>query len=52
MLLLNNINKNNSLLNGPSTGWVLRHNTKALQEELYFCMGKMIALSVVHGGPG
>ena len=40
MLLLNNINENNSLLNGPSTGQVLRHNTKALQEELYFLHGK------------
>ena len=32
MLLLNNINENHSLLNGLSTGRVLRHNTKALQE--------------------
>lgn len=52
MLLMNAIKENNSLLDGPSVSRVLRHNTAALQEELYLCMGKMIALSVVHGGPG
>lgn len=52
MLLMNAIKENNSLLDGPSGSRVLRHNTAALQEELYLCMGKMIALSIVHGGPG
>ena len=52
MLLMNSIKDNNSLLDGPSNRRVLRHNTPALQEEMYLCMGKMIALSVVHGGPG
>ena len=52
MLLLNNIKENNSLLIGPTTQRAIRHNTKALQDELYLCIGKMIALSVVHGGPG
>ena len=52
MLLINNIRENNSLLNSSPTSRVLRHNTAALQEELYLCMGKMMALSVVHGGPG
>lgn len=52
MLLINAIRENNSLLDGPSTNRVLRHNTTALQEELYLCVGKMIALSIVHGGPG
>lgn len=52
MLLMNSIKENNSLLEGHSTHRVLRHNTTALQDELYLCMGKMIALSVVHGGPG
>ena len=52
MLLMNAIRENHSLLDGPLTTRVLRHNTTALQEDLYFCMGKMIALSIVHGGPG
>ena len=52
VLLMNAIRKNNSLLDGPLTTRVLRHNTTALQNELYLCMGKMIALSIVHGGPG
>ena len=52
MLLMNAIKENNSLLDGPSGSCVLRHNTAALQEELYLCMGKMIALSIVQGGPG
>ncbi len=52
MLLMNIIKENNSLLEGSSTCRVLRHNTTALQNELYLCMGKMIALSIVHGGPG
>ena len=49
MLLMNAIRENNSLLDGPLTTRVLRHNTTALQNELYLCMGKMIALSIVHG---
>jgi hypothetical protein len=52
MLLMNAIRENNSLLDGPLTTRVLRHNTTALQNELYLYMGKMIALSIVHGGPG
>ena len=52
MLLMNSIKENNSLLEGPSNSRVVRHNTAALQDELYLSMGKMIALSVVHGGPG
>ena len=52
MLLKNAIRENNSLLDGPPTTRVLRHNTTALQNELYFCIGRMIALSIVHGGPG
>ena len=52
MLLMNAIKENNSLLDGPSVSRVLRRSTAALQEELYLCVGKMIALSVVHGGPG
>ena len=52
MLLMNAIRENNSLSDGASNMRVLRHNTTALQEELYLCIGKMIALSIVHGGPG
>ena len=52
MLLMNGVRENNSLLDGPLITHVLRHNTTALQNELYLCMGKMIALSIVHGGPG
>lgn len=52
MLLMNSIRENSSLLDGPSTNCVLHHNTTALQEELYLCVAKMIALSIVHGGPG
>ena len=52
MILMNNIRENNYLLNSSPTSRVLCHNTAALQEELYLCMGKMTALSVVHGGPG
>ena len=52
MLLMNAIRKNNSLLDGPLTTCVVRHNTTALQNELYLCIGKMITLSIVHGGPG
>ena len=52
MLLMNSIKESCSLLDGPPNSRVLRHNTTALREELYFFMGKMIALSIVHGGPG
>ena len=52
MLLMNVINENHYLLDGPSTKRILCHNTTALQEELYLFMGKMISLSLIHGGPG
>ena len=52
MLLMNAIRENNSHLDGHSSTRILRHNITALQEELYLCMGKMIALSIIHGGPG
>ena len=45
------IKEKNSLM-ALQTRRVLYHDTPALQEEMYICMGKMIALSVVHGGPG
>ena len=47
MILMNNIRENNYLLNSSPTSRVLCHNTAALQEELYLCMGKMTALSMV-----
>ena len=52
MLLMNSIKENNSLLEGLSNSRVVRHNTAAIQDELYLSLGNMIALSVVHGGPG
>ena len=41
-----------SLFAGPSHGRVLQHNTKALDEDVFATVGKMIVLSVLHGGPG
>ena len=49
---MNTIKNNGLLLDGSPAKRVLRHNTTALQEELYLIMGKMIALSIIHGGPG
>jgi hypothetical protein len=51
-LLLKSMKNNNSLFDGPQTSRVLRHNTSALQDELFVIVGKFIVLSVLHGGPG
>ena len=51
-IMLKKIQKNNSLLDGsPEFGRVVRHNTIALQEGLFLFMGKLFAMSIVHGGP-
>ena len=51
-IMLKKIQKNNSLLDGsPEFGQVVRHNTIALQEGLFLFMGKLFAMSIVHGGP-
>ncbi len=52
MLFLNSLNSQENLLEGPLDKRVLRHNTSALDKNVYKSIGKIIALSVIHGGPG
>lgn len=52
MLVISSLREQNSLFQGPADRRVLRHNTTALQEKVYLTMGKIIGLSLVHGGPG
>lgn len=50
-LVLKPIKENNSRMDGPLYARVLRHNTTSLQENQYLYIGKLMALSIVHGGP-
>jgi len=52
MLFMNSLNSQESLFEGPLDKRVLRHNTSSLDKHVYMIVGKIIALSVIHGGPG
>ena len=51
MLLMEALNSQEFLLSGEPTRRVLKHNTQAFDREVYYTIGKMIALSIIHGGP-
>ncbi|TWW53121.1 G2/M phase-specific E3 ubiquitin-protein ligase [Takifugu flavidus] len=44
--------KDRPIFDGPDGHRFLVYNAKAVREDEYFIAGKMIAVSVVHGGPG
>ncbi|XP_051786206.1 G2/M phase-specific E3 ubiquitin-protein ligase-like isoform X2 [Erpetoichthys calabaricus] len=50
-LLMNHL-KDRPIFDGPTGQRYLFYNANALREDEYFLAGKMIAVSVVHGGPG
>lgn len=39
------------LLHGPPNKRVFRHNVEALDANKYYLFGKMVAMSLCHGGP-
>ncbi|XP_065812428.1 G2/M phase-specific E3 ubiquitin-protein ligase-like [Labrus bergylta] len=43
--------KHRPIFNGPSESRYLVYNSTAVREDEYFLAGKMIAVSIVHGGP-
>ena len=45
------LNSQEFLLSREPTRRVLKHNTQAFDREVYYTIGKMIALSIIHGGP-
>ena len=51
-LLLQEIMTNNSLFEGSSDSRVPAHNMVALEQHKFKFIGQMIAVSIVHGGPG
>ena len=51
MLLRNVIAHNSTVFSGPLDRRVLQHNTTALQDNTYYIIGKIFALSFIHGGP-
>ena len=51
MLLMEALNSQEFLLSGNRTRRVLKHNTLAFDRGVYHTIGKMIALSIIHGGP-
>ena len=52
MLFMSSLNWQESLLEGPRDRRIMRHNTKALDDDVYRTIGKIVALSIIHGGPG
>ncbi|XP_076850598.1 G2/M phase-specific E3 ubiquitin-protein ligase-like [Brachyhypopomus gauderio] len=50
-LLTNNL-KDRPIFDGPAGQRFLVYNANAVREDEYYMAGKMIAVSVVHGGPG
>lgn len=52
MLLMKSLNVQESLLEGPPNRRILRHNTKALDNEDFKTIGKIVTLSIIHGGMG
>ena len=51
-LLLPEISKNNFLFQGPLSARIPCHNVLAVQERMYFYVGQILALSMLHDGPG
>ena len=51
MLLMEALNSQEFFLSGEPTRRVLKHNTQAFDREVYYTIGKMVALSIIHGGP-
>jgi hypothetical protein len=49
-LFINSLKQNNSLFIGPINKRVLRHNTSACIESMYEIIGKVMSLSIIHGG--
>ena len=50
-LLLAEIGRNNMLFKGPHERRVPAHNVLAMQDELFFHVGQIMAMSMVHDGP-
>lgn len=50
-LLLSAIVSNDSILSGDSDKRILRHNIIELNRSTYLYVGKIISMSLVHGGP-
>ena len=46
------LSQNEMLFCGPTTSRVPRHNLVELERRTYFYIGVIIALSLIHGGPG
>ena len=50
-LLLEEVGRNNMLFRGPLERRVPAHNVLAMQDELFFHVGQIMALSMIHDGP-
>ncbi|XP_076852371.1 G2/M phase-specific E3 ubiquitin-protein ligase-like [Brachyhypopomus gauderio] len=51
LTLLTSHLRNRPIFDGPSENRYLVYNSRAAREDEYFLAGKMIAVSIVHGGP-
>ena len=51
-LLMKEILSNNSLFNGPDDCRGLVHSMRSVESKAFFYIGQMMAVSILHGGPG
>ena len=51
-LLLRELAQNSSLFCGPCTSRAPKHNISELEKGTFYYIGVIIALSIIHGGPG
>lgn len=50
-MLMREVLSSNSLFSGYDTARIPRHNAMALARKVYFFVGQVFALSLIHGGP-
>lgn len=51
-LLIREVMSNNSLFNGPDDSRGIVHSMKSIESRVFLHIGQMIAVSIMHGGPG
>ena len=51
-LLMKDIMRNNSLFNGPDDSRGPVHSMVTIESKAFFYIGQMMAVSILHGGPG
>ena len=51
-LAMQELTECSGLLEGPEEHMVFTHNLKLLEDNKYFLAGRLVGMSIIHGGPG